>query len=413
MKILHTSDWHLGRTLYGRRRHEEFTAFLDWLYNFINTEKIDVLLVAGDIFDTTTPSNKAQELYYEFLCRIAAASCCKHVAIIAGNHDSPSFLAAPKELLKTLNVYISGTKEKNLEDEVIVLKEKDSLAELAVICTVPYLRDRDVRSSEAGESVEEKHHKLIAGIEEHYNEIAKIALRKRQECHNDNIPIIGMGHLFAAGGKTCHGDGVRELYVGSLAYVNVHTFAAGFDYIALGHLHLPQTVGGLDQVRYSGSPIPMGFGEGRQDKSVVVVEFEGKKPAKTSQHNIPCFQKLERVSGDLSHILETIDELKDADQNIWLEIEYSGVDFLVDLREQIETRVADSKLEIRRIKNNQIYQRALKGGEKQLSLEELDVYQVFDSCLDKHAVDERERDELKACYRQLVQELEEQDENKE
>ena len=95
MKILHTSDWHLGRTLYGRKRYEEFEAFLAWLTETIREREIDALLVAGDVFDTSTPSNRAQELYYRFLCRVVA-SHCRHVVVIAGNHDSPSFLNAPR-----------------------------------------------------------------------------------------------------------------------------------------------------------------------------------------------------------------------------------------------------------------------------------------------------------------------------
>jgi len=108
MKILHTSDWHLGRSLYGRKRYDEFSSFLDWLAQAIEDEKVDALLVAGDVFDTSTPSNRAQELYYRFLCRVAA-SCCRHVVVVAGNHDSPSFLNAPKELLRALNVYVVGS----------------------------------------------------------------------------------------------------------------------------------------------------------------------------------------------------------------------------------------------------------------------------------------------------------------
>lgn len=413
MKILHTSDWHLGRTLYGRRRHDEFIAFLDWLYCFINQEQIDILLIAGDVFDTTTPSNKAQQLYYKFLCRIAASSCCKHVVIIAGNHDSPSFLSAPKDLLKTLNVHITGATGNNPEDEVILFKDGENGDELVIICTVPYLRDRDIRTSEAGESVDDKYRKLIGGIEEHYTKIANIAKDKRKECTSDDIPIVGMGHLFAAGGKTCDGDGVRELYVGSLAYVNVHSFATDFDYLAFGHLHVPQSVGGLDHVRYSGSPIPMGFAESQQQKSVVIVEFEGKRALQTKLHNIPCFQRLNRITGDLQQILEEIDELKNENQHIWLEIEYTGTDFELDLREQIESRLKNSKLEVRRIKNHQVYQKILQKGARQQTLEDLDVFQVFDNCLKDYNVKESDHSELKACYRELVQEIEEQDNNKE
>ena len=107
MKILHTSDWHLGRTLYGQQRYEEFGAFLSWLGDFIEKEGVDVLLIAGDVFDTTTPGVRAQELYYGFLSRLASGPC-HHVVITGGNHDSPSFLNAPGPLLAALNVHVVG-----------------------------------------------------------------------------------------------------------------------------------------------------------------------------------------------------------------------------------------------------------------------------------------------------------------
>ncbi|MCP3901032.1 MAG: exonuclease subunit SbcD, partial [Desulfobacteraceae bacterium] len=146
MRILHTSDWHIGRNLYGQKRYEEFEGFLTWLSDKINNENIDALLVAGDIFDNTTPSNKAQELYYKFLNRVAASKC-RHIIIIGGNHDSPSFLNAPKELLSFLNVHVIGAALKDLSREVLVLKDDNEKAELIVLA-VPYLRDRDIRSVE-------------------------------------------------------------------------------------------------------------------------------------------------------------------------------------------------------------------------------------------------------------------------
>ena len=122
MKLLHTSDWHIGRTLYGRKRYEEFEAFLTWLAETIQQNEIDALLVAGDVFDTSAPSNRAQELYYRFLCRMAASSC-RHVVVIAGNHDSPSFLNAPKELLKTLDVHVVGSATSDPQEEMLVLRK--------------------------------------------------------------------------------------------------------------------------------------------------------------------------------------------------------------------------------------------------------------------------------------------------
>ncbi|RLB87890.1 MAG: exonuclease sbcCD subunit D, partial [Deltaproteobacteria bacterium] len=159
MKILHTSDWHLGRTLYGRKRYEEFEAFLSWLAETIQKNEIDSLLVAGDVFDNSIPSNRAQGLYYRFLCRVAASSC-RHVVIVAGNHDSPSFLNAPKELLRVLDIHVIGSASEAMEDEVLVLRNEQDEPEL-IVCAVPYLRDRDIRMAEAGESVDDKERKLI------------------------------------------------------------------------------------------------------------------------------------------------------------------------------------------------------------------------------------------------------------
>ena len=274
LTILHTSDWHLGRRLYGRLRYDEFSAFLSWLQDTISAQQVDVLIVAGDIFDTMTPSNKAQALYYEFLGKVSK-SCCQHVVIVAGTHDSPTFLDAPSNVLKFLNVHVVGTACEDLNDEVMVLDDADGTPH-CIIAAVPYLRDRDVRSSSAGESAQSKDANVIAGICAHYDEVAKIANAKQAELlksHKRHIPIIATGHLFAAGGTTTDDDGVRELYVGSLGKVSADMFSESFDYVALGHLHVPQRVGGRETLRYSGSPIAMGFGEARQQKQILLVQF--------------------------------------------------------------------------------------------------------------------------------------------
>jgi exonuclease SbcD len=274
LTILHTSDWHLGRRLYGRLRYEEFESFLHWLQDTISAQKVDILIVAGDIFDTMTPSNKAQALYYEFLGKVSR-SCCQHVVIVAGNHDSPTFLDAPSNVLKFLNVHVIGTACDDLDDEVLVLGDDDNNPH-CIIAAVPYLRDRDVRSSSAGESADSKDANVIAGICEHYDNVADIAKAKQADLsktHQRYIPIVATGHLFASGGKTTEDDGVRELYVGSLGKISADMFNDGFDYVALGHLHVPQRVGGCESIRYSGSPIAMGFGEAKQQKQVLLVQF--------------------------------------------------------------------------------------------------------------------------------------------
>lgn len=405
LKLLHTSDWHIGRTLYGRKRYEEFEAFLSWLAETIQQNEIDALLVAGDIFDTSAPSNRAQELYYRFLCRVAA-SCCRHVVVVAGNHDSPSFLNAPKELLKALDVHVVGSSTESPEDEVLVLRNDQDTPEL-IVCAVPYLRDRDIRVAEAGESVEDKERKLIDGIRTHYAAVAALAEQKREEL-GANIPIVGTGHLFTAGGQTVDGDGVRELYVGSLAHVTAGIFPACFNYLALGHLHVPQKVNGLETIRYSGSPLPMGFGEAKQQKSVCQVEFHS-TAASVQLIDVPIFQKLERVKGDWEGISNRILELSATDSQGWLEVIYDGTEVIGDLRERLEAAISGTQMEILRIKNNRIIDRVLGQIHEEETLDDLNVNDVFERCLAVHDVPEEQRPELLRAYQETVSPLYEDD----
>ncbi|MCK5720987.1 MAG: exonuclease SbcCD subunit D C-terminal domain-containing protein [Gammaproteobacteria bacterium] len=409
MKILHTSDWHIGRSLYGRKRYDEFAAFLDWLAELIQTESVDALLVAGDIFDTSTPSNRAQELYYRFLCKVSA-SCCRHIVLIAGNHDSPSFLNAPKELLRAMNVHVVSSITENPEDEVITLTGSSDIPE-AIVCAVPYLRDRDIRIVEAGESIEDKNTKLIDGVQKHYAEVCRVAEEKQREY--GDIPIIGMGHLFTAGGKTVDGDGVRELYVGSLAHVGEEVFPACIDYLALGHLHVPQKVGAAEYIRYSGSPIPMGYGEATHEKSIVIVKCSNDPQSKITLHPVPCFQALERISGGIDEITEKIHELKSKTSNAWLEIEYTGTEIAGNLQELIDEAITDTAMEIRRIKNKRVVERVISRTCEDETLDNLDVNDVFVRCLDTYEVLEDERPALIQSYKKIITSLHEEDTNAE
>ena len=400
IRLLHTSDWHLGRTLYGRKRYEEFGAFLDWLAETIRRDEIDVLLVAGDVFDNSAPSHRAQELYYRFLCRAAAS--CRHIVVAAGNHDSPSFLDAPKTLLQALNVHVVGSVSDDPADEVLALRDARGEPEL-IVCAVPYLRDRDVRTAEAGESPEDKDRKLTDGIRAHYAAVADLAERRRAE-FGPAIPIVGMGHLFAAGGRTVEGDGVRELYVGSLAHVSAGIFPPCFDYLALGHLHVPQEVGGLVTVRYSGSPLPMGFGEAGQRKSVCRVEFRGAVPSVTLI-GVPVFQELERVRGDWDDISGRIRELSEQGSASWLEVVYEGEVVLGDLRERLEGAVSGTGMEVLRIRNSRIVERVLEQDREGEALDDLSADDVFERCLAAHEVPGEQRPELVRAYREVLASL--------
>ncbi|WP_020560642.1 exonuclease SbcCD subunit D C-terminal domain-containing protein [Thiofilum flexile] len=398
MKLLHTSDWHLGRLLYGKKRYSEFSAFLTWLITTIQAEEVEVLIVAGDIFDTTTPGNQAQELYYSFL-RAVGNTCCRHVVITAGNHDSPAFLNAPSALLRCLNIYVVGAATPDWRDELITLCDAKGQPQ-ALICAVPYLRDRDLRHAEAGETIEDKELKLLQGIQTHYAQLAELALQAQAQC-SEPIPIIATGHLFTSGAQTAEGDGVRELYVGSLGHIPVSYFPACFDYVALGHLHVPQVVGGVATRRYSGSPLAMGFGEARQTKSVCVVEFGTAAPV-VKLVPVPVFQVLEQVRGSLSVLQQRLADAVALQQSMWVEVIYEGEEVIGDLREQLELITAGSQVEILRIKNTRISDQVLQPLQLGESLDDLDTFEVFERCLQAHQVPESQWADLQLLYKEVV-----------
>lgn len=399
MKILHTSDWHLGRQLYGKKRDAEFHAFLDWLLSTLKQEAVDVLIVAGDVFDTSAPSHQSQAQYYHFLTQVAQTGC-RYVVIVAGNHDSPSFINAPKQLLNTLQIYVVGHASAQPHDEVLLLKNKDQAVEL-IVCAVPYLRDRDIRTVSAGESIEDKAQKLITGAQHHYETLAAIALAHQAQLPSF-VPIVATGHLFAAGGQVQEGDGVRDLYVGSLGHFPAALFPQVFDYIALGHLHVPQKVANHDHIRYSGSPIPMGFGEAKQQKQVLLVEFNTQGTPQVEALAIPTFQALAQVRGDWAAIEQQLNQHLENPTSVWLEISYEGKELIADLRERIETRVQNSHVEVLRIQNQRIKQRVLQADTAMESLDELSPAEVFERCLESHRIPVSQRPELRAAFLEIL-----------
>ena len=407
LKILHTSDWHLGRSLYGQNRHAEFAAFLDWLMQTLQQERVDVLMIAGDVFDTITPNHAAQELYYRFLAQVSAYCLCRHIIIIGGNHDSASFLNAPKALLFALNVHVIGAATNPIDKEVLVLKNAQG-EPAAFVCAVPYLRDRDVRLSVDGESSQDKSLALTQGIKDHYRQALAIAEHKQQEL-GSNAPIIAMGHLFSQGGMTLDADGVRELYVGSLAHIGADCFD-GFDYVALGHLHVPQAVGGQAHIRYCGSPIPMGFGEAKQQKQVLHVAFTGRLPEITAI-NIPNFQVLQRIQGDLPHIQAELKQLMQSGSTAYIEVVYQGNELVADLSEKLDAQVQGSDLRLLRVYNRQFVNNVLASASADATLPDLNPTEVFEACMAQHDLDDAQKAQLRDSYQHVLHQVEQPEED--
>ena len=206
-----------------------------------------------------------------------------------------------------------------------------------------------------------------------------------------------MGHLFTQGGKIIEGDGVRHLYIGSLGHVPSDIFATTFDYVALGHLHIPQQVGPSRRIFYSGSPIPMGFGEAGQTKSVCLIETSTPDPprAQSSPHSltscapdltvrqlpIPVFQTLQRIFGDLSAIATQIHTLRQEHAQAWLEVTYTGKEVVGDLRERLTQMIAGSQMEVLIIRNQAVRTSVAAVSDPQETLDDLDHMQVFEKKL--------------------------------
>ncbi|WP_018478967.1 exonuclease SbcCD subunit D C-terminal domain-containing protein [Pontibacter roseus] len=340
MRVLHTSDWHLGQRLVNLERTEEHQHFLDWLLQTIEQEQVEVLLMSGDVFDTGAPSNTALRQYYNFLTKVCA-TCCRHIIITGGNHDSVSTLNAPKELLDCFNIKVIGGASADPLDELIELRDKNGELEL-VVCAVPFLRDRDVRLSVPGESYEERESRIKQGIAAHYAAfVPHVAVYKTQ-----GIPVVAMGHLFAAGGSAS--DSEKEIHVGNLGQIGADQFPKEFDYVALGHLHRPQLVNGARHIRYSGSPIPLSFSEVSDKKVVYVLDFEAGKLADLKELAIPVCRKLVRFKGPLEEVKQKLAAYDNTAYTIpaWAELQVELEAPLPDLNQQLE--------EILMLKNDQL-----------------------------------------------------------
>lgn len=408
MRILHTSDWHLGASLAGRKRYEDGEKFLDWLIQTIIYEQVETLIVAGDVFDSANPSNQVLELYYRFLGRAGKAGC-RHIVITAGNHDSPSLLTAPKELLLALDIRVIGAVSDTLSDEVFILNDLQDTPAL-IICAVPFLRDRDIRTSEPGESIEEKQNALNSGVRAHYRDVCAIAEEYQRKC-GGLIPIVATGHLFAAGGYTLTDDGVRELSIGTLIQVGADTFPDCIDYLALGHLHQPQLVHGSPTRRYSGAPLAMGFGESNREKVVVLVNITPDRKVMTRSLVVPPFRSLLQLRGSVDDIRNDLGSLRFSGKPAWIEIILEDPHAGPAIRDEFYQMVEGSGVDVLKVKNSRFVQGSAVDPEITESLDDFNPLDVFKRCLIDGNEPEEERDTLIAAFREILAELQEGDLN--
>lgn len=293
MKILHTSDWHLGQTLHQHERDGEHAHFLAWLLDTLVAEQTDALLISGDVFDTTNPSAAAQSMLYRFLSQARQRLPHLSIVITAGNHDSPGRLEAPSPLLALFGAHVVGTVGlagggggPDLSRLVVPLRNR--AGEVAAWCmAVPFLRPADVPRVELPESNGDPY---AAGIQALYNQVLAHALSLRQP----GQAVVAMGHCHLTGAQVSE-ESERRIVLGGAEALASHLFDPAIAYVALGHLHLAQSVGGDPTRRYCGSPLPMSFSEIHYPHQVVVVELAGEGVAGTRSVPVPRCVELLRV----------------------------------------------------------------------------------------------------------------------
>ena len=403
LKILHTSDLHLGKSLYNFNRHDEFEKMLDFLIKTIVELKVDVLLLSGDIFDTTMPSNDTQRLYYNFLNKLQQTPL-KHTVIIAGNHDSPSFLGSPKILLESfckLSI-VPSIDPQNLDQEVLILEDEQKKPYL-IVAAIPYIRERDIRAFYLDEDESDRNLGYCKAVTEHISKVVERAFLKQEGLLNKTqvkVPVVAMAHLFTAGGICLEDDGVRDLFVGTLSHIDATVFDPRLSYVALGHLHVPQEVMKNKFIQYSGTPLAMGFSE-KQDKHFCLLSLDGEK-SELDFIQIPIFKHLSQVTGNLDEIQRKLLELKKLQQEVLIEIIVEGNDDTQSLQDLISDLTHDSKLKILRIKDQRMEVKSLNlADSKGQTLEQLTDEVVFKKRLERDLINDKEQEEYLKTYREM------------
>ena len=350
MRLLHTSDWHLGQNFFGFSRHYEHQQFLDWLLLTLVEQQIDVLLIAGDVFDTANAPASAQQQLYQFLCAAKLNTPHLQVVIIAGNHDSPTRLEVPMPFLSAFDMVVIGQvtrQHQQIDVERMVIPLKNRQGEVKAWClAIPFLRPSDVPKVDNAKDA------YLEGIAALYQQATDCALDKRET----GQAIIAMGHCHMLGSQVSE-DSERKLVMGGIESLSSAIFAPEISYVALGHLHLAQKVGGDDRVRYSGTPLPMSFSEEHYQHSIRVIELDQDVIKSATSVLIPRTVPLYRIPKSKAEPLDTVLTL--LQQHDWPTIPEQQQPYLLvrvqlekpepSLRQQIEQALANKSVKLIKI----------------------------------------------------------------
>lgn len=361
MRILHTSDWHLGQTLHQYERGYEHARFLDWLLDQLEAERVDALLIAGDIFDNTNPSAASQQQLYRFLQKAKARVPQLSIVMTAGNHDSPGRIEAPGPLLSLFDASAIGAvgsfgrlaEQLDLAAQLdrLIVPLKDAAGQVAAWCiALPFLRPADLPRVEKV-AADDDGDAYLAGMAELHRRAWQLASEKRAP----GQAVIAMGHCHLRGGQVSE-ESERKLVVGGSEILPAALFDPGIAYVALGHLHLAQRVGGDETRRYCGSPLPLSFSEVDYPHQVLLVELEGEAVASVRELRVPRAVELLRIPARPTPLEQVLVELAALDLPARTEAEqpYLQVRVLLErpepgLRAQVEQAIADKPVRLVRI----------------------------------------------------------------
>lgn len=398
MRILHTSDWHLGQYFMGKSRQTEHEALIAWLVGQVRQHEVDAVLIAGDIFDTGAPPSYARELYNRLVLALHDARVA--LIVLAGNHDSVATMQESRGLLACLGTVVIPAVQDDPADQIHVLDDRAGLPG-AILCAIPFIRARDVLQSTAGQSAQDKQLSLQEAIHAHYQTLHALASARRATLGVD-LPIVATGHLTTVGASAS--ESVREIYVGALEAFPTASFPPA-DYIALGHIHRPQKVGGLEHIRYSGSPIPLSFDEAKQRKEMLLVELGAGGLRSVTPLEVPCFQPLVSIRGSLAELAGLV---RAAAQQaveggvVWLEVVVSADDYLSDLQARIEALTEGLPVEVLRIRRERAAASASLNSEARETLDELTPGDVFARRLASEVLDDALRERLNLLYQEVI-----------
>jgi exonuclease SbcD len=383
MRLLHTSDWHLGQTLHNYDRIYEHACFLDWLVETLVAEDIDVLLIAGDIFDNANPSAAAHRQLYRFLQQARSRLPQLQVVVIAGNHDSPGRLEAPTPLLEAHGTIVVGnvgrTPEGGIDLERLLVPLRDRDGKVAAWClAVPFLRPGDVPRVVADDD------KLALDPYLHGTALLyRQAFALAQSRCTGNEAIIAMGHCHMVDGQSSQ-DSERRIVIGGTEALPASMFDPAVAYVALGHLHLAQRVGGHEHRRYCGSPLPLSFSEVGYQHQVLRIELDGPRTTSVTPLHVPRAVQLLRVPAQpapLDEVLAALAalELPDAppQQQPFLEVRVLLEGPEPGLRAQVEAALDGKPVRLAKIEPTRRHAAPDSAGEA-LSLDQLAQLQPDD-----------------------------------